>query len=62
LDPKVKDKNGMPVASVHYDDHPNDVAMRAHAYRQGSAIYRAVARCAPSDAADRARTTSAPTA
>jgi choline dehydrogenase-like flavoprotein len=42
LDPKVKDKNGLPVASVHYDDHPNDVAMRAHAYRQGSAIYEAV--------------------
>ena len=21
LDPKVKDKNGMAVASVHYDDH-----------------------------------------
>jgi choline dehydrogenase-like flavoprotein len=42
LDPKVKDKNGMPVASVHYDDHANDLAMRAHAYRQGSAIYEAV--------------------
>jgi choline dehydrogenase-like flavoprotein len=42
LDPKVKDKNGMPVASVHYDDHANDLAMRAHAYKQGSAIYEAV--------------------
>ena len=28
LDPKAKDKFGLPVASVHYDDHPNDVAMR----------------------------------
>ena len=28
LDPAAKDKNGMPVASVHFDDHPNDVAMR----------------------------------
>jgi choline dehydrogenase-like flavoprotein len=27
---------------VHYDDHPNDVAMRNHAYRQGSAVYEAV--------------------
>ena len=42
LDPVVKDKNGMPVASVHYDDHPNDVAMRAHAVQQGTAIYKAV--------------------
>ncbi len=42
LDPVVKDKNGMPVASVHFDDHPNDVAMRNHAYTQGAAIYNAV--------------------
>jgi choline dehydrogenase-like flavoprotein len=42
LDPTAKDKNGMPVASVHYDDHPNDLAMRAHAYKQGGAIYEAV--------------------
>ena len=42
LDPVAKDKHGMPVASVHYDDHPNDVAMRDHAYRQGAAIYQAV--------------------
>ena len=32
----------MPVASVHYDDHPNDVAMRNHAYQQGAAVYEAV--------------------
>ena len=32
----------MPVASVHFDDHPNDVAMRAHAYKQGAAVYEAV--------------------
>ena len=42
LDGEAKDKNGMPVASVHYDDHPNDLAMRAHAFRQGAAIYDAV--------------------
>lgn len=42
LDPNVKDKNGMPVASVHFDDHPNDVAMRNHGYQQGSAVYNAV--------------------
>ena len=42
LDPKVKDANGMPVASVHFDDHENDEKMRNHAYRQGAAIYDAV--------------------
>jgi choline dehydrogenase-like flavoprotein len=42
LDPKAKDKFGMPVASVHFDDHPNDIAMRDHAYKQGAAVYEAV--------------------
>jgi choline dehydrogenase-like flavoprotein len=36
-----KDQFGLPVPNVHYDDHPNDVAMRAHAYKQGAAIYLA---------------------
>jgi choline dehydrogenase-like flavoprotein len=31
----------MPVASVHFDDHPNDVAMREHGFRQGAAVYQA---------------------
>jgi choline dehydrogenase-like flavoprotein len=38
----VKDKFGLPVPDVHFDDHPNDVAMRAHAYKQGAAVYEAV--------------------
>ncbi|MDR6951965.1 choline dehydrogenase-like flavoprotein [Ancylobacter sp. 3268] len=42
LNTDVKDKNGMPVANVHFDDHPNDIAMRNHAYKQGSAMYEAV--------------------
>jgi choline dehydrogenase-like flavoprotein len=42
LDPHAKDANGMPVASVHFDDHDNDIAMRNHAYQQGGAIYQAV--------------------
>lgn len=37
-----KDQHGLPVPNVHFDDHPNDVAMRQHAYRQGSAVYEAV--------------------
>jgi len=42
LNPEVKDRFGLPVANVHYDDHPNDLAMREHAYKQGAAIYEAV--------------------
>ncbi|MER0239823.1 GMC family oxidoreductase [Fulvimarina sp. MAC8] len=36
------DEYGMPIPDVHFDDHPNDKAMRDHAYKQGSAIYDAV--------------------
>jgi choline dehydrogenase-like flavoprotein len=39
---KAKDKYGMPVADVHFDDHPNDIAMRNHGYKQGAAVYEAV--------------------
>ncbi len=38
----AKDKWGLPVPDVHFDDHPNDVAMRAHAHKQGIAMYEAV--------------------
>jgi choline dehydrogenase-like flavoprotein len=36
-----KDKYGMPIPNVHFDDHPNDIAMRSHAFRQGMAVYEA---------------------
>ncbi len=42
LNTEVKDQFGLPVANVHFDDHPNDVAMRNHAYERGAAIYDAV--------------------
>lgn len=42
LHPTEKDRYGLPVPNVHFDDHPNDIAMRSHAYRQGSAVYQAV--------------------
>ncbi|WAC29155.1 GMC family oxidoreductase [Ancylobacter sp. SL191] len=42
LNTNVKDQYGLPVADVHFDDHPNDVAMRNHAYQQGAAIYDSV--------------------
>ncbi|PTW63390.1 choline dehydrogenase-like flavoprotein [Breoghania corrubedonensis] len=37
-----KDAFGMPVANVNFSDHANDLAMRNHAYAQGSALYDAV--------------------
>jgi choline dehydrogenase-like flavoprotein len=38
----VKDQFGLPTPNVHFDDHPNDIAMRNHAYKQGAAVYDAV--------------------
>lgn len=35
------DQFGRPSPNVHYDDHPNDLAMRNHAYQAGEKIYRA---------------------
>ena len=37
-----KDQYGMPVPNVHFDDHPNDIAMRNYAYKKGSEVYEAV--------------------
>lgn len=42
LNTNVKDQFGLPVANVHYDDHPNDIAMRNHAYQQAEKLYRSV--------------------
>jgi choline dehydrogenase-like flavoprotein len=42
LNPDVTDAFGLPAPNVHFDDHPNDVAMRSHAYERGQALYRAV--------------------
>jgi choline dehydrogenase-like flavoprotein len=42
LHPDDKDQWGLPIPNVHYDDHVNDLAMRNHAYKQGTAVYDAV--------------------
>ncbi len=36
-----KDQFGLPAPNVHFDDHPNDIAMRNHAFKMGSAVYDA---------------------
>jgi choline dehydrogenase-like flavoprotein len=41
LNADVKDRFGMPVPNVHYDDHENDVKMREHAFRRGEEIHKA---------------------
>jgi choline dehydrogenase-like flavoprotein len=42
LHPSEKDQFGLPVPNVHFDDHANDIAMREHAFDQGSALYKSV--------------------
>ena len=42
LHASMKDQHGLPIPDVHFDDHPNDIAMRNHAFQQGAAIYDAV--------------------
>lgn len=42
LNSGVKDQFGLPAPNVNFSDHPNDIAMRNHAYAQGMAIYNAV--------------------
>ena len=42
LNHDVTDQHGLPVANVNFSDHPNDVAMRNHAYKQGMGMYEAL--------------------
>jgi len=37
----VKDAHGLPVANLHVDEHPNDLAMRAHGQKQSRRIMEA---------------------
>ena len=42
LNHDVLDQFGQPVPNVHFDDHPNDLAMREHAWSAGEALYESV--------------------
>jgi choline dehydrogenase-like flavoprotein len=42
LNADVSDQHGLPAPNVHFDDHPNDVAMREHGWAKGRALYEAV--------------------
>ncbi|SKA50768.1 GMC family oxidoreductase [Enterovibrio nigricans] len=42
LNSDEKDQYGLPIPNVHFDDHPNDVAMRNFAYDRGTEVYEAV--------------------
>jgi len=41
LNASVKDKWGSAAPNVHFNDHPNDIAMRDHAFTQGERVYQA---------------------
>ena len=63
LNTDVKDQHGLPVPNVHFDDHPNDVAMRRHGYARADLLYEAVgALSVHHTPRTRRRTTSAPAA
>jgi choline dehydrogenase-like flavoprotein len=42
LNADVSDQHGLPVPNVHFDDHPNDIAMREYAWARGRPVYEAV--------------------
>ena len=42
LHAELKDAHGLPIPDVRFTDHPNDVAMREHAYARGQELYKAV--------------------
>ncbi|MBM3516831.1 MAG: GMC family oxidoreductase [Alphaproteobacteria bacterium] len=41
LHPTERDQYGMPIPSLHLDDHPNDIAMKNDAYKRGAAVFAA---------------------
>ena len=41
LHPTEKDQHGLPIPRLNLDDHPNDLAMKRHAYRNGIAMLEA---------------------
>jgi choline dehydrogenase-like flavoprotein len=41
LSTTLKDSYGLPVAHINCEEHPNDVALRSHARRQGQRLYEA---------------------
>ena len=42
LSKTAKDQWGLPAPNVHFDDHPNDIAMRNYAYEKAEALYKSV--------------------
>jgi len=42
LNTAAKDQWGLPVPNVHFDDHPNDTAMREHGYSRADLLYESV--------------------
>ena len=49
LNSSVLDQHGLPVPNVNFDDHANDVAMRAYAWEHAAELYRSVGAVAVTD-------------
>ena len=52
LHPTEKDQNGLPVPVIHYEDHPNTVAMKEYSIKRGRAIYESLGAKEVFDASD----------
>jgi choline dehydrogenase-like flavoprotein len=42
LHPSENDQFNVPIPNVHFDDHPNDIAMRKHGFIQSAKVFEAV--------------------
>ena len=42
LSKTAKDQYGLPAPNVHFDEHPNDIAMREYGYEKAEALYNSV--------------------
>lgn len=52
LHPTEKDQNGLPIPVIHYEDHPNTIAMKAFSVEKGRAIYESLGAKEVFDASD----------
>ncbi len=42
LNSDIKDQHGLPVPHCHFDEHPNNVQMKNHFYKQSSALWNSI--------------------
>jgi len=42
LHPTEKDRFGLPIPHCHFDEHPNNIAMKNHSYKRGFALFESL--------------------